>query len=161
MVRPDIEAFNEDVNSAIFKLGELNCKWQLIRIDAEGSSDPLAFIRVFTAKRENSPDSYVFRLKIDNFPAIAPEVCIWDLSTNTKLTKGYRPIGSKGINTLFRTDWEHGNHLYAPYERRALQTHSNWNKIYGDLCWKSGDSITKILHDLSRKLNSNEYHGKG
>ena len=161
MIRPDVETFMNDIESASFKLGEFDGKWKYIRIDADGDDCPIAFIRVFAAYRKDSPDSYDFRFKIDNYPSETPEICIWNLDTNVKLEVGLRPTGSEGIKLLFRTNWENGNHLYAPYERVALRSHPGWLNQYKDLCWSSGDSIIKILLDLYRRLNSNEYHGKG
>lgn len=156
MITPDKQAFLEDLETPDFKLGELDLKWKLIKIEDD---NPFVFIMVSAAKRPNSPESYTFRFKIDNYPAYAPEICIWDVDNECKLDETNRPSGPDSFKILFRTNWRNGEHLYAPYERVALATHSNWVSEYKDLCWKSGDSIVKILNDLYRQLQSDRYEG--
>jgi hypothetical protein len=156
MIAPDKQAFLEDLETPDFKLGVLDSKWKLIKIEDD---NPIAFIEVSAAPRANSPESYVFRFKIDNYPAYAPEICIWDIDNDCKLVEVKRPSGPDSFKILFRTNWENGDHLYAPYERIGLNTHPDWPSTYKDLCWKSGDCIVKILNDLYRQLQSDRYEG--
>lgn len=156
MMSPDKQAFLYDLETPDFKLGVLDSKWKLIKIEDE---NPIAFIEISAAPRANSPESYVFRFIIDNYPAYAPEICIWDLEMRCKLDSAKRPYGSESYRYLFRADWLNGEHLYAPYERLTLQNHSAWPNEYNDLCWKSGDSILKVLNDLYRQLQSDRYEG--
>ena len=156
MSSPDLQAFLDDLKAPDFKLGVLDQKWEMVKLVEEG---PFAYIAIFTAPRSNSPDFFTFRFKIDNYPAQAPEICIWDLVNDCKLSEALRPTGPDNFKILFRTNWQNGDHLYAPYERVAFSTHSDWSTKYRELCWKAGDSVVKILNDLHRQLNSSLYEG--
>jgi len=156
MSSPDEQAFLEDLKAPDFKLGVIDNKWKLEKLEENG---PFAYISIFAAFRSNSPDYFTFRFKIDNYPAQAPEICIWDLGNECKLSEALRPTGPDNFKILFRTNWMNGDHLYAPYERKALITHPDWTTKYRELCWKAGDSVVKILNDLFRQLNSSLYGG--
>ena len=159
-MRPDVLGFNRHVNNGDFQLAAQQGKWGIVNNDSERPTWPFTIIWVSASPRENSPEKYYFRFELTNYPSDPPDICIWNHETNTPLEAEFRPKGVEDAKMLFRTDWENGLHLYAPYERKGLSTHGNWPNEYPDMCWKAGDSIVKALENIHYTLNSKDYHGK-
>ena len=158
-MRPDILKFNLDVESSQFKLAAHQGRWGIVDNSNDRPTWPVILIWVAAAERANGPDKFYFRFELDNYPAQAPNICIWDIEMNISLGPHKRPKGVGNSGILFRSDWEGVHHLYAPYERRALATHPNWLSEYPTLYWRSTDEISKILEDIYLTLNNPDYHG--
>lgn len=158
-MRPDTIKFTSDLENSRVKEGIFNGKWGILSSENGWPDWPSVFIWISAAERENSPDKYYFKLDLLNYPSQAPLICIWDIANKAPLIESKRPSGGETITMLFRTNWEGGNHLYAPYERRALATHPNWISEYPSLCWKPTDTILKVLEDILYALHSADYHG--
>lgn len=156
---PDIKQFIRHQSDAGYFNGVVSGKWDIYSSDWASSPEPCVIIWIAASERLNSPEKFYFRFLIKNYPATAPDICIWDVEANEPLSAIRRPKGINNVQMLFRSDWNNGLHLYAPYEREGLRTHPDWLNKYLDMCWKVSDTIYKPLNDLWFNLNSNEYYG--
>jgi hypothetical protein len=77
----------------------------------------------------------------------------WDEPNNAQLGATARPKGGRATLT-FRTDWESGQALYIPCDRRA-EGHSQWTTWR----WDSSKEITYYLRLVHEILNDEEYTG--
>lgn len=158
-MRPDILKFNLDVENSQFKLAANQGRWGIVDNSNDRPTWPVILIWVAAAERANNSHKFYFRFELDNYPAQAPNICIWNPQTNSSLSAGERPKGTGDVAMMFRSDWHGVQHLYAPYERFALASHGDWPAQYPSLHWKSTDEISKILEDIYLTLNNPDYHG--
>lgn len=159
-MRPDLISFNKHIADPSFQLGVEQSKWGILNNSDERPEWPFVLIWIAAAERNKAADRYYFKFDLGNYPAVAPNIGLWKPETNTSLPALERPKGSGNVSMIFRSNWLDGSHLYAPYERTALQTHPDWPSAYPDLMWKPTDKIHKIVNDLHINLNSTEYHGQ-
>lgn len=159
-MRPDVVVFTQHLEDAGYLNGFETKKWGIHESVFEASPEPFVIAWVSAAERIDSPTRYFFKIRLGNYPALAADICIWDPINNASLAESERPKGVGNVAMLFRTNWEMGLHLYAPYERQAIATHLDWNVTYKGLFWLSSDRIDKVFKDLYFHLNSADYHGK-
>ncbi len=159
-MRPDALKFNSDVKDALFIIGINEGKWGIENNSDERLTWPFVLIWVSADKRNNAPEKFYFQFELDNYPAQAPNICIWNPILDAPLEQAKRPKGIGDSYFMFRADWENGNHIYTPYERRTISAHAQeWLNGYPNLRWKNTDSIFKILEHLHFTLNNPDYHG--
>lgn len=154
----DISTFIDHISDYLYLDREKDGHWGILDKNV-GPKWPIVLIWVKAKEKANSSEKYFFQFKLDGYPHKAPEICIWDIENNCQLDTASRPRGTGKVEMAFRVNWGEGKHLYAPYERHALETHSDWPLKYPSMYWKPKDTIVKILEDLYSILNSEDYHG--
>ena len=170
MLPLDQEAFESDIASDEFQDGVVRGKWGLLSDDDRSKQDvpivwPHAVIWVQAAERPNSPDRYHFFFTLDGYPKLAPTSHCWDPLTRSKLDPTKWPVSCDPEEVTFRIDWEwqagKGKYdaLYAPWDRRGLDTHQNWIKEFPNVAWESKHTIVHYLERNHELLNSKTYRG--
>ena len=159
---PDERALLEHLESAPFQAGVDAGWWRLFtcgeRSTWQGGSPinwPHAFIAVSAAVRADSPTEYVLRFELSGYPQAAPTAGLWDCSRNCLLAAEFRPKGERAASA-FRTDWEGGRALYAPYDRAAID---HWPRRYPQYEWHARRDLTFYLTNVFELLNDDDYLG--
>lgn len=142
------KAISAELEGARFLAGSLRKRWRLISYEY-----PIMFIGVSNGSPEDNSKEYVFRFELTDFPSTAPDVRIWDLSSNNVLAKDKRPKGSQRVNEAFK-EWNEGN-IYRPWERTGV-THNNWIQDHPELTWHSNRGLIFILEDLHGLISSSD-----
>lgn len=150
---PDERTFRAHLDRASFQAGVDRGRWRVVNI-----SWPHAIIAVTAARRTSSPDQFHLRLELTDYPQQAPIITPWDPANDTILSPGKRPRGEI-VGLVFRTNWENGRALYAPYDRVGLQTHAHWAAQHPGDAWNSSRDITFVLGHVHRLLNNDDYRG--
>ena len=150
---PDERAVREDLRSARFQLGVDGGRWRLLSFEW-----PVGFFAVAAAERPGSPVEYVLRIDFSGYPQHAPTATPWDLDCNDQLSADERPKGQH-VGHVFRTDWNHGQALYAPWDRVALEGHSNWVNDHVVYAWHPRRDIAFFLGCVYDLLNDDDYTG--
>ena len=119
---------------------------------------PLALIAVTAAPRDSAPSEYVLRFDLAGYPETAPTATPWNLTTGDMLEPALRPKGGR-VGHVFRTDWENGRALYAPFDRVAMNGHSSWKKQHPRRAWDSSKDLAWLLQILHGMLNNDDYTG--
>jgi hypothetical protein len=151
-IGPDQWAFCDHLRSARFQAGIDTRRWRLISI-----TWPYALIAISAAPREGAPEEFVLRFELSGYPTTAPTGCPWDCDQDTVLPAGKRPKGSR-VGHIFRTDWEEGRALYAPWDRLAL-AHGGWAEKYPMYVWNARRDLTFYLTNVHDALNNDDYLG--
>ncbi len=151
---PDERVFRDHVTSVRFLEGVERGRW---RIEGE-IAWPVALVAVSAAPRENAPTEYFLRFDLSGYPDTAPTATPWNQVSGDILQQELRPKGTR-VGYVFRTDWENGRALYAPFDRVALDSHSNWRKEHPRGVWDSSKDLTWILQKLHAMLNNDDYTG--
>ena len=115
--------FREHVTSARFQEGVERGRWQMVGDIAW----PVVMIAIAAGPRGRSPSKYVLRFDLTGYPETAPTATPWNLDTRDALEPALRPKGEQ-VGHIFRTDWENGQALYAPFDRVALDSHPRLEK---------------------------------
>ena len=113
---------------------------------------PILIVAVAATEPSGSSSEYFFRFELTGFPGAAPEVRIWDPSTNNLLALDKRPKGSTRVAEAFKA-WGGGT-VYRPWDRLA-GAHGNWSTAYPTLAWNPKRELTFVLEDLLGLLTSN------
>lgn len=144
---PVQKAIDVDLASARFIVGAMRGQWRKVSYEF-----PILFVAVAAIDPDGSSGEYFFRFELSGFPAIAPEVKIWDYVANALLDASRRPKGSTRVTQAFKS-W--GNEtVYRPWDRHS-GTHNNWAKEHPDLAWHPKRDLAFILEDLHGLLTSN------
>ena len=151
---PDERSFREHVKSPRFQDGVGRGRWQMVGDIAW----PIAMIAVTASPRDGAPSEYVLRLDLTGYPETAPTATPWNLITGDVLEPVLRPKGER-VGHAFRTDWENGRALYAPFDRVALNSHSDWRKQHPRRAWDSSKDLAWLLQILHEMLNNDDYTG--
>ncbi len=80
------------------------------------------------------------------------------MDLNAVLAPERRPNGFL-VGHVFRTDWEDGEALYAPWDRKGLSWHSEWAQNYPADAWHSERDIAFFLERVHKLLNTDDYEG--
>lgn len=147
---PDQRAFNDDIATAEFLAGVHRSQWRIV-----GVSWPTVTITIAAAARPGAPDVFSLRVDLTNYPMDAPTAAPWDLDADQPLAEGQRPKGEL-IGVVFRTDWEHGLALYAPYDRVALAGHPDWAIQHPLLVWTGHQDIAWWVRRVHGLLNDED-----
>ncbi len=153
-ISPDERVFREYVNSARFQEGVGQGRWRIVGDIAW----PVVLVAVAAGPRDNAPSEYVLRFDLTGYPEAAPTATPWTPTTGAVLEEELRPKGER-VGHVFRTDWEHGRALYAPFDRLALSSHSEWREQHPRRVWDSSKDLTWLLQILHEMLHNDDYTG--
>ena len=151
---PDERVFREHVTSARFQEGVERGRWQMVGDIAW----PVVMIAIAAGPRGRSPSKYVLRFDLTGYPETAPTATPWNLDTRDALEPALRPKGER-VGHIFRTDWENGQALYAPFDRVALDSHPDWRNQHPRQVWDSSKDLAWLLQILHEMLNNDDYTG--
>ena len=151
---PDERALRSHLERPAFVEGLARGRWRVM-----GQVDwPHVLVAVSAAPRDNGPPEFFLRFNLDGYPASAPTATPWDPETSDKLELDRRPKGEV-VGHIFRTDWEEGDALYAPFDRVALKRHPAWSQKYQGQAWDPSKDLAWVLRQLHRLLNDDLYLG--
>ena len=151
---PDERSLREHVSSVRFQEGVGRGRWRVMGDIVW----PIVLVAVAAGQRDNAPSEYVLRFDLTGYSETAPTATPWNPTTGDVLEQELRPKGER-VGHVFRTDWEHGKALYAPFDRLALSSHSDWSKKYPRRVWDSSKDLTWFLQILHEMLNNDDYTG--
>lgn len=150
---PDERAFRDHLDSARFRAGVARGDWTIICL-----TWPYALVAVTADPRPGAPDRYFIRFDVTGYPQRCPTGTPWDTDGDQKLPAGDRPQGDR-VGIVFRTDWNDGTALYAPYDRVALDSHGDWASTYAASAWKAGRDFSWLLAQIRDLLDDLDYQG--
>lgn len=153
-IGPDERAFLQHAASARFGAGLARGDWRIVHEPAW----PIVVFAVAAAPRARAPEEYGLRSDLAGYPFAAPTSTPWDLEKNEILAPERRPKGCR-VGLVFRSDWNSGTALYAPYDRVAIVGHEGWNSTHPRYTWNASRDVVwflSIIHDL---LNDDDYTG--
>ena len=150
---PDERAVQADLGSPRFRAGVDAGKWRLVSLEW-----PVGVFVVAAAERDNSPSEYALRVDLTGYPQQAPTATPWDLDRGTALSAECRPKGER-VGHVFRCDWSNGHALYAPWDRTALHSHTDWATRHSTYAWHPGRDVTFFLTCVHDLLNDDDYLG--
>jgi hypothetical protein len=150
---PDERTLRDHLERPAYRAGAGRGRWRLIEI-----AWPWAVIGVTAARRKSSPREFALRFELTNYPTSGPTAGLWDTREGTYLAADKRPKGNR--QTLaFRTDWESGQALYLPIERRAIAGHAGWLAQARGSFWSAESDITAYLLVVADLLTADDYEG--
>lgn len=150
---PDERALCAALDSAAFRSGVDGGRWRLVSLDW-----PIGIFVVTAAPREGAPPEYGLRIDLTGYPQQAPTATPWDLDLEAPLSPDKRPQGERA-GWVFRTDWNDGLALYAPWDRVALKGHAAWPDQHPEDAWHPGRDIAFFLGRVHELLNADDYSG--
>jgi hypothetical protein len=153
-IDPDQRAFAAHRRSARFLAGVDAGRWRVVK-----SEWPIVLVAVAAAPRPGSPAEYFLRLTADGYPTAGITAAPWDPEADTLLAAEDRPTGEIAGH-VFRSDWNGGTALYAPWDRVALPGHTDWPTTHPTQVWTPARDLTFFLECVWEVLNSDDYKGK-
>ena len=151
---PDERVLRQHVASARFQEGVDRGRWQIVGDIAW----PVVMIALKAGPRDSAPSEYVLRFDLAGYPESAPTATPWNPTTGDVLEPALRPKGER-VGHVFRTNWEDGRALYAPFDRVALNGHSRWKTQHPRRVWDSSKDLAWLLQILHEMLNNDDYTG--
>lgn len=146
---PDARAFEADVKSAVFRLGEAEGRWRLLK-----TVWPMAVIAL-TARDDRQ---YALRFDLTGFPQTPPTARPWDAEKEAPLPFDRWPRSQGGrLGAVFNPGWKSGNALYLPCDREAIAGHDNWRTQMPSKIWRPSLGITQYLEQVHELLNCRDY----
>jgi hypothetical protein len=146
---PDQRAFEADVQKPLFRLGEAEGKWQLLRL-----AWPCALMEL-TARDDTA---YGMKFDCSGYPALAPTGRLWDLDRDAPLPFDRWPTSKGGrVKAVFRPDWKGGTALYLPCDRVSREGHDNWRHETPTMLWRPERGIVHYLEIVHELLNCSDY----
>lgn len=150
---PDERVFRAHLERPAFRAGVGRGRWRLVDI-----AWPTVFIAIAAAPRDSAPNEFLLRFDLSNYPTAAPTAGLWDTATGAVLAADQRPKGHR--QTLaFRSDWQNGEALYLPCDRRAIDGHAAWATQAPWAAWAADSDITMYLAQVSDLLTAEDYDG--
>ena len=146
---PAENAISADLASARFRVGVLRKQWRVISRDF-----PLLVVGVAGIETDGTQSEYAFQFELTGFPGTAPQVLIWDTTTNGILAPAKRPKGSTRVTEAFK-DWGTPPALpsvYRPWERTSGP---HFGQNHPELAWHPKRDLAFIMEDLHGLLTSN------
>ncbi|SMD24620.1 DUF7665 family protein [Lentzea albidocapillata] len=150
---PDHRAVQAHLDSARFQAAVAAGRWRVVDSDW-----PALVVAVAAAPRPGGPEEIALRMDLTGYPQQAPTAEPWDLEAGARLAERRRPRG-EGVEVVFRTNWEHGRALYAPFDRVALTGHPDWPRQYPGDTWTPDRDLTFFLGKVHTMLNDDDYLG--
>ena len=148
---PDERALRRHLESAHFQDGVQRGRWRVV-----GEVEwPHVMIAVSATHRDGSLHEFFFRVDVEGYPELPPNFTPWDPVAGDVLGPEERPTGGH-LGRLFRTDWEGGKALYAPFDRVALRSHPNWAQQHPSAAWRPDKGLAEALQLLHRDLTEME-----
>jgi len=162
MESPAQRLLNADLADIGFRVGVASGRWNAF--STEGANTwPMRFFWLAAAQRTGAPDRYHIRLDMTGYRDVGPTGRFWDPTTGQDLSLANYPKGKAGSRfaMVFRTDsWAEGHKaFYHPYDRVALQGHSDWPKTMPHLVWGPALTIADYLDEFQNLLTSGDYVG--
>jgi hypothetical protein len=151
---PDETAFRSDLDGEPFRVGALMGHWHLVE-----STWPRPIIAIAATPRLGAPNEVQLRFELSGYPVHAPTSTPWDTTAQAPLSVDQRPAGRRASNIFRRDGWNHGEGLYVPYDRLAMNGHENWKSEFPHLWWKSDCDITFYLQQIYEVLHDEDYTG--
>ena len=146
---PDQRAFQADVAKAAFRLGVVEGRWRIAKIEW-----PNAFFGVVAKDARE----FVLRLNCSGYPQLPPTGGPWDIKRNQVLGFGDWPQGKGGrVSAVFRTDWKDGTALYLPCDRESIKGHDGWRQQMPSKVWRPSDGIVQYLEQVYELLHCRDY----
>ena len=153
-IPPDERVFRDHVTSPRFEDGVERGRWRIVG----DITWPYVLVAVSAAPRDSAPSEFFLRFDMTGYPESAPTATPWNPTTGDVLEEDLRPKGERAGH-VFRSDWEGGRALYAPFDRVALHSHSNWRRQHPRRTWESTKDLTWVLQFLHELLNEADYTG--
>jgi hypothetical protein len=151
------ECWLEHLATPAFLAGVDRGSWGLFPTDAV--QWPNAVLWIAAPTRPNSPERFYFFFDLTNYPTVSPTAHVWDSATSLKLDLARWPKGSGDVAMVFRTNWNNGQALYAPWDRLAMDSHPQWPAQFPGYAWKPGHTIVRYLNFTHELLHTDDYHG--
>lgn len=146
---PDQRAFQADVARAAFRLGVIEGRWRIVKIEW-----PSAFLGVVAKDARE----FVLRLNCSGYPQLPPTGGPWDIERDQVLAFGDWPQGRGGrMSAVFRTDWKEGTALYLPCDRESIKGHDGWRQQMPSKVWRPSDGIVQYLEQVYELLHCGDY----
>ena len=150
---PDELAVGAALDSGAFQSGVDDGRWRLVEFEW-----PIGVFAVSATRRDNSPTEFGLRIDLSGYPQQAPTAEPWSIDRRERLTAAERPKGERAAE-VFRSDWEHGRALYAPWDRVGLAAHSDWASQHRAYAWHPGRDLAFFLRRVYDLLNDDDYLG--
>jgi hypothetical protein len=150
---PDERVFRSHLERVDFRVGVERKRWRFVEI-----AWPWVIIGVTAAERASGPDEFMLRFELSNYPTAGPTAGLWDPIEKAYLTADRRPKGRRQT-LVFRADWEGGEALYHPCDRRAVTGHPAWVGESPAAAWGASSDITHYLKQVSELLMAEDYEG--
>ena len=150
---PDELAVRAALDSGAFQSGVDDGRWRLFEFEW-----PVGVFAVSAALRANSPTEFGLRINLSGYPQQAPTAEPWSIGRRERLAASERPTGERAAH-VFRSDWEQGRALYAPWDRVGLAAHSEWTSQYPNYAWHPGRDLAFFLRCVYDLLNDDDYLG--
>ena len=151
---PDERAFLEHIASARFLDGVQRGRWRIV----DEPEWPHVVIAVSAANRSGATPEFFLRIDATGYPVSPPTFMPWDPVARGVLDPDRRPQGGRAAE-VFRSDWEGGKALYAPFDRVALQAHGDWAHRYSPDAWNPQKGLARALQLVHECLNEDGYPG--
>jgi hypothetical protein len=146
---PDERAFRGNLEGALFRLGVLEGRWELVSI-----TWPIAIIAVMAKDQR----AYELRFDLTGFPDAAPTARLWSSANGAPLAQNKWPRSAGGrLGTVFRADWKGGSALYLPCDRESIAGHDHWRTEMPAKIWKASVGITHYLELVHELLHCRDY----
>lgn len=150
---PDELAVRADLDSGVFQSGVDDRRWRLVELEW-----PIGVFAVSAAPRADSPAEFGLRIDLSGYPQQAPTAEPWSIERRERLTASERPKGERAAD-VFRSDWEQGRALYAPWDRVGLAAHGEWAGQHRNYTWHPGRDLAFFLRCVYDLLNDDDYLG--
>lgn len=150
---PDELAVGAALASGAFQSGVDDGRWRLVEFEW-----PIGVFAVSAAHRDNSPAEFGLRIDLSGYPQQAPTAEPWSIDRRERLAASERPKGERAAE-VFRSDWEQGRALYAPWDRVGLAAHSEWASQHRTYAWHPGRNLAFFFRCVYDLLNDDDYLG--
>lgn len=147
ILAPDERALRAALVSPRFQSGLARGRWRVVSI-----CWPAVTIAVAANTPEYRDAELGLRFDLTSYPHRAPTASPWDLEADTLLAADQRPVGDR-VGLVFRSDWENGRALYAPWDRVALEGHGDWAHRYPMHAWHQHRDLAFYLQNVYALLN--------
>jgi len=146
-IAPDRRSFERDAKQPCFLAGVARGSWKIINIHW-----PTVDLEV-RAQDLPAHDALTLRCDFAGYPAQPPTATPGDPVAATPLAPAARPASGPAAS-VFRSDWNGGTALYAPYDRVALSTHADWQRRYPRYAWTPDRDVTWYVQRIWDLLNT-------
>jgi len=155
MMKPDQQLFACHLMEAPFLAGVDSGKWGLHGESAE-IIWPTPIIWIEADKRFVPSGRIYLKVNMENYSAVGPTACPWDVGKNAGLENSLWPKGPGNISAVFNPGWKNYA-LYAPCDRIAMEGHEAWKAQFPRWWWQSTFTFVTYLEFVHRCLNPNDH----
>lgn len=147
MEDPAIEMVQAALDDDAFQAACSEHRWRIV----EFAYPRLDFV-IAAIKPDGTEAEYGFRADVENYPAVAPMVKLWNLDEDRKPVGDERPQGGTRVAEAFK-EWGEGT-VYRPWDRKT-GPHGDHANVCPHLAWTSSRDLTFIFEDLYGILANN------